>query len=28
VDGDYFTVLGLPLMEALQFLRRLGCLAP
>jgi len=27
VDGDYFTVLGLPLMEALQFLRRLGCLA-
>jgi septum formation protein len=27
VDGDYFTVLGLPLMEALDFLRRRGCLA-
>ncbi len=27
VDGDYFTVLGLPLMEALAFLRRRGCLA-
>jgi septum formation protein len=27
VDGDYFTVLGLPLMEALEFLRRIGCLA-
>jgi len=27
VDGDYFTVLGLPLMEALEFLRRVGCLA-
>jgi septum formation protein len=27
VDGDYFTVLGLPLMEALEFLRRKGCLA-
>ena len=28
VDGDYFTVLGLPLMQALDFLRRQGCLAP
>jgi nucleoside triphosphate pyrophosphatase len=28
VDGDYFTVLGLPLMEALDFLRRRGCLLP
>ena len=28
VDGDYFTVLGLPLMEALGFLRRQGCLQP
>jgi septum formation protein len=27
VDGDYFTVLGLPLMAALDFLRRHGCLA-
>jgi septum formation protein len=27
VDGDYFTVLGLPLMETLDFLRRRGCLA-
>ena len=28
VEGDYFTVLGLPLMTALDFLRRHGCLAP
>ena len=28
VDGDYFTVLGLPLLPALDFLRRRGCLAP
>jgi septum formation protein len=27
VDGDYFTVLGLPLMGALDFLRGHGCLA-
>jgi len=27
IDGDYFTILGLPLLEALAFLRRLGCLA-
>jgi septum formation protein len=27
VEGDYFTVLGLPLMQALDFLRRRGCLA-
>ena len=27
IDGDYFTILGLPLMEALDFLRRHGCLA-
>jgi septum formation protein len=27
VDGDYFTVLGLPLLDALEFLRRFGCLA-
>lgn len=27
VDGDYFTVLGLPLLAALDFLRRRGCLA-
>ena len=26
VDGDYFTVLGLPLMTAMDFLRRRGCL--
>jgi septum formation protein len=28
IEGDYFTVLGLPLMEALAFLRRRGCLIP
>jgi septum formation protein len=28
IDGDYFTILGLPLTEALDFLRRHGCLAP
>jgi len=27
VDGDYFTILGLPLIPALDFLRRHGCLA-
>ena len=27
LDGDYFTVLGLPLTTALDFLRRHGCLA-
>jgi nucleoside triphosphate pyrophosphatase len=27
VEGDYFTVLGLPLLHALDFLRRVGCLA-
>jgi septum formation protein len=26
LDGDYFTVLGLPLMPVLAFLRRQGCL--
>lgn len=26
IDGDYFTVLGLPLLTALDFLRRHGCL--
>ncbi len=26
IEGDYFTVLGLPLMPALEFLRRRGCL--
>ncbi len=26
VDGDYFTILGLPLIPALGFLRRQGCL--
>jgi septum formation protein len=28
VEGDYFTVLGLPLIDALGFLRRHGCLLP
>jgi septum formation protein len=28
IDGDYFTVLGLPLITALNFLRRHGCLVP
>jgi len=28
IDGDYFTILGLPLMTALDFLRRQGCLEP
>jgi len=27
IEGDYFTVLGLPLLPALEFLRRQGCLA-
>jgi septum formation protein len=27
VEGDYFTILGLPLIPALDFLRRHGCLA-
>ena len=27
IEGDFFTVLGLPLREALDFLRRRGCLA-
>ncbi len=26
IEGDYFTVLGLPLLPALEFLRRRGCL--
>jgi septum formation protein len=28
IDGDYFTILGLPLLAALDFLRRYGCLVP
>jgi septum formation protein len=27
IDGDYFTILGLPLFPALDFLRQRGCLA-
>ena len=27
IDGDYFTILGLPLLPALDFLRHRGCLA-
>jgi septum formation protein len=27
IEGDYFTILGLPLLQALDFLRRHGCLA-
>ncbi len=27
IEGDYFTILGLPLMATLDFLRRYGCLA-
>jgi septum formation protein len=27
IEGDYFTILGLPLMSVLDFLRRDGCLA-
>jgi nucleoside triphosphate pyrophosphatase len=27
IDGDYFTILGLPLIAVLDFLRRRGCLA-
>jgi septum formation protein len=28
IEGDYFTILGLPLLPALDFLRRRGCLTP
>jgi septum formation protein len=28
VEGDSFTIMGLPLLEALLFLRRQGCLVP
>jgi|ERR1051326_627570 septum formation protein len=28
VEGDYFAILGLPLLEVLDFLRRRGCLLP
>ncbi len=27
IEGDYFTILGLPLLQALDFLRQRGCLA-
>ena len=27
IDGDHFTILGLPLLRLLQYLRREGCLA-
>jgi septum formation protein len=27
IEGDYFTILGLPLLQALEFLRHRGCLA-
>ena len=27
IEGDYFTILGLPLLQALDFLRRHECLA-
>jgi nucleoside triphosphate pyrophosphatase len=28
IEGDYFTILGLPLLPVLDFLRRQGCLPP
>jgi septum formation protein len=28
IEGDYFTILGMPLLPALDFLRRRGCLSP
>lgn len=28
IEGDYFAILGLPLLEVLGFLRRQGCLLP
>jgi septum formation protein len=28
LDGDYFTILGLPLLPTLDFLRQRGCVAP